>query len=157
MTTTDDREARLHKIRRDCGLVLGRVAPTDMFWVLAESIIELADLMLEDTPPNPEPPAGVNPEPADREHGVNVAVGQVIEHSRLLDAVAPDVVVRNGPPEARTYFRRTRQKRGGVPRKWQPCDENGVIRPIAGWPDGFDSDQLFLPATVVKLPSQVVR
>lgn len=138
-------------IRKDSGG--GRISD------IAELVAELTDLLLSDLgegEPAPEPPAGVNPEPADREHGVNVAVGQVIEHSRLLEACAPTVVVRNGPPEARTYFRRTRQKRGGVPRKWQPCDENGVIRVNPGWPDGFDSDQLFLPVTVVKLPSQVI-
>ncbi|QDH93232.1 hypothetical protein SEA_TARDUS_82 [Gordonia phage Tardus] len=155
MTTTDDRRTRLTKIRRDCSRILPEVAPSPLA-VLCASIIELAELMLEDTPPGPVPPAGVHVEPADRTHGVNVAVGQVIEHSRLLDAVAPDVVVSNGPAEAHTYFRRTRQRPGGVPRKWQPCDENGVIRPHAGWPDGFDSDQLFLPATVVKLPTQVI-
>ncbi|QGJ93635.1 hypothetical protein J1771_gp81 [Gordonia phage MelBins] len=156
MTTADDREARLRKIRRDCGLVLGRVAPTDMFWTLAESIIELTDMMLEDIPPEPAPPAGVHVEPADRSHGVNVAVGQVIEHSRLLEACAPDVVVRNGPAEARSYFRRTRQRPGGVPRKWQPCTPKGEVKPHPTWPDGFDSDQINLPVTVAKLPTQVI-
>ncbi|AXQ60700.1 hypothetical protein SEA_ALI17_74 [Gordonia phage Ali17] len=123
---------------------------------LTTMIIDLATIVENMLEPEPEPPAGVHLYPDDRESGAHVAIGQRIEHARLLDACAPDVIVFNGPAEARTYFRRTRQKRGGVPRKWQPCDENGVIRPHAGWPDGFDSDQLFLPATVVKLPTQVI-
>lgn len=126
---------------------------------LAQAVANLADIMLADRGDEPDlPVAGANPSPEDREHGTNVWVGQVIEHSRLLDAVAPDVVIRNGDGKAAaTYFRRTRQKRGGVPRKWQPCTENGEIKPLPAWPDGFDSDQVFLPATVVKLPTQVIR
>ncbi|QDH93564.1 hypothetical protein SEA_VERITY_78 [Gordonia phage Verity] len=147
---------RMRQIRNNAETIrqesIGRVSD------IAELISELTDLLLTELADDePVPPAGVHLDPADRKSGVNVAVGQVIEHSRLLEACAPDVVVRNGPAEARSYFRRTRQKSGGVPRKWQPCDENGLIRRHASWHDGFDSDQLFLPATVVKLPTQVIR
>ena len=125
---------------------------------LAQAVANLADIMLADRGDEPDlPAAGANPSPEDCTHGVNVAVGQAIEHSRLLDACAPDVVIRNGGDDYVHYFRRTRQRPGGVPRKWQPCTENGEIKPLSAWPDGFDSDQVFLPATVVKLPTQVIR
>lgn len=158
MTTDLARIMRLRQIRNSAEGIRnessgGRISD------LAELVSELADALLDIVDDEPErPPRGANPEPEDRAHGVNVFVGQVIEHSRLLDACAPDVVIRNGDGKAAaTYFRRTRQKCGGIGRKWQPCTENGEIKPLPLWPDGFDSDQVFLPATVVKLPTQVIR
>ncbi|QXN73295.1 hypothetical protein SEA_HANS_78 [Gordonia phage Hans] len=123
---------------------------------LTTMIIDLATIVENMLEPEPEPPTGVHLYPDDPKAGAHVAIGQMIEHSRLLDACAPDVIIRNGPAENRTYFRRTRQRPGGVPRKWQPCTPKGEVKPHPTWPDGFDSDQINLPVTVAKLPTQVI-
>ena len=159
--TTKETALAARRIRRHAHSVQDAADLDSPIRNLASMIIDLAFLIddgLDLEASEVAGTTGANPEPADRGHGTNVFIGQVIEHSRLLDACAPDVVIRNGDGKAAaTYFRRTRQKRGGVGRKWQPCTENGEIKPLPAWPDGFDSDQVFLPATVVKLPTQVIR
>ena len=161
MTTDLARIMRLRQIRNSAEGIRnessgGRIA--DLAGLVADlaGAVLLADDADDADDAEPERPAGVDAELA---HGfsTNVFVGQVIEHSRLLEACAPDVVIKNGGDDYVHYFRRTRQRPGGVPRKWQPCTENGEIKPLPAWPDGFDSDQVFLPATVVKLPTQVIR
>lgn len=156
--TTKETALAARRVRRHAHSVQDAADLDSPIRNLASMIIDLAFLIddgLDLEASEVAGTTGANPEPADRGHGTNVFIGQVIEHSRLLDACAPDVVIRNGGDDYVHYFRRTRQKRGGIGRKWQPCTATGEIKPLPAYPDGFDSDQVFLPATVIKLPTQV--
>lgn len=96
-------------------------------------------------------PAGVAAAGSIAYTGPGYGVGTVIRHSRKLEHTPLGVVIYNtgnpaniadgGPGLGAQFFIRTDTG-------WQPCDAAGTITRLADWPDGFASDQIFLPARV---------
>lgn len=79
-------------------------------------------------------------------------VGEIIRHSRRLHYAPIGMVVYNtgnlanitdgGPGDGAQFFLHIGSG------AWQPCTEAGRVQRLPDWPDGFGSDQLFLPARV---------
>lgn len=82
--------------------------------------------------------------------GPGYGVGTVIRHSRKLDHAPEGTIIYNSgnlahiissPGEGSQFFIR-------VAGSWHPCTDAGDLRVLPDFPDGFASDQVFLPARV---------
>lgn len=72
--------------------------------------------------------------------------GMMLRHSRAARYLPVGSMVYN-TPDLRTDGTRTRFRKVDDD-QWQPCTPDGTLVPLAEFPDGFASEQLFMPVYV---------